>query len=97
MPPRVRLTADEAQRLPDLLSRVEALRSEFPSDADPSALALWVRDRYFSDDDDATLSLNLVTLVLFEHGVHRSVDSVARDLAILREESIHTNTSDGRT
>ena len=83
MPPRVRLTADEAERLPELLSRVDALRSEFPADGDAPRQAAWVRERY---SENEPLTLNLVTLLLFEHGVHRSVDQVARDLAILRED-----------
>ena len=90
MPPRVRLNADEAERLPALLGRVAALRSEFPGEADPPTQAAWVRTRYWDnsdDSDDGPPTLNLVTLLLFEHGVHRSVDQVARDLAILREDS----------
>ena len=83
MPPRVRLSADEAERLPALLSRVDALRSEFPADADAPTQAAWVRERY---SENEPLTLNLVTLLLFEHGVHRSVDQVARDLAILRDD-----------
>ena len=83
MPPRVRLSAEEAERLPELLSRVDALRSEFPAEADASVQALWVHDRY---SVDSPLTLNLVTLLLFEHGVHRSADQVDRDLAILRDD-----------
>lgn len=84
MPPRVRLSAEDAARLPALLDRVDALRSDFPEQADAATQASWIRDCY---SDDSPLSLNLVTLLLFEHGVHRSVDQVAQDLAILREES----------
>ena len=84
MPPRVRLSAEEAERLPGLLDRVEALRSEFPAEADASAQASWVQAQYV---DDSPPTLNLLTLLLFEHGVHRSVDQVARDLAILREDT----------
>ena len=85
MPPRVRLSPEEAERLPVLLGLVAGLQSEFPADADPPAQAVWIQSRYSSD---APLTLNLVTLLLFEHGVHRSVDQVARDLAILREDSV---------
>lgn len=84
MPPRVRLSAEEAARLPDLLGRVEALRTGFPVAADPATQAAWISDRYSAD---SPLTLNLVTLLLFEHGVHRSVDQVTRDLAILREDA----------
>ena len=72
------------ERLPDLLEMAAAVQLEFPADADPAAQATWVRDRYSTD---APLTLNLITLLLFEHGVHRSVDQVARDLAILQGES----------
>lgn len=84
MPPRVRLSDDEAARLPTLLARVEALKSEFPAEADASTQAAWVRERYSTE---SPLTLNLITLLLFEHGVHRSVDQVSRDLAILRKDS----------
>ena len=84
MPPRVRLSAEEAERLPRLIGSVERLRSGFPVDAHPGAQAAWIEEHYGSE---APLTLNLVTLLLFEHGVHRSVDQVAEDLAILREES----------
>jgi len=66
-----------------LIARVESLRSDFPVDAPAGAQAAWIEQRY---ESDAPLTLNLVTLLLFEHGVHRSVDQVARDLAILRED-----------
>lgn len=87
MPPRVRLSAEEAERLPELLANVERLRAGFPVDAQAGAQAAWIEERYGLD---APLTLNLVTLLLFEHGVHRSVDQVAQDLAILREESENT-------
>ncbi len=84
MPPRVRLSDEESERLPGLLNRVETLRSQFPETADASTQASWIRDQY---SDDSPLTLNLITLLLFEHGVHRSVDQVAWDLAILREDT----------
>lgn len=83
MPPRMRLSAEEAERLPTLIARVDSLRPDFPVDAHAVAQAAWIERRYGAD---APLTLNLVTLLLFEHGVHRSVDQVARDLAILRED-----------
>ena len=84
MPPRVRLTPEEAARLPILLARVEALRDAFPREAEPPVQAAWIRERYA---DQQAPTLNLITLLLFEHGVHRSADQVSEDLAILREES----------
>ena len=84
MPPRVRLSADEIERLPALLSRVASMRSEFPAEADAAEQAAWIREQY---SDASPPTLNLVTLLLFEHGVHRSVDQVARHLAILREDA----------
>ena len=84
MPPRVRLSDEESERLPGLLNRVATLRSQFPETADASTQAAWIRDQY---SDESPLTLNLITLLLFEHGVHRSVDQVAWDLAILREDT----------
>ncbi|MXY86043.1 MAG: hypothetical protein F4Y95_06030 [Chloroflexi bacterium] len=84
MPPRVRLSAEDAARLPALLDRVQALKSAFPEEADAITQVSWIRERY---SHDSPLSLNLVTLLLFEHGVHRSVDQVSQDLAILPEET----------
>ena len=84
MPPRLRLTPEETELLPELLERFSLFRADFPSDASAAAQARWIRDHY---SVDGPLSLNLVTLMLFEHGVHRSLDQVADDLAILREDS----------
>ncbi|MCY3558168.1 MAG: hypothetical protein OXH13_05940 [Chloroflexi bacterium] len=84
MPPRVRLTPDEAARLPRLLARVDGLRSAFPVHTGASGQAAWIREQY---TDGQPPSLNLITLLLFEHGVHRSTEQVAQDLAMLREES----------
>lgn len=86
MPPRVRLTTEESERLPTLLSLVEGRRHEFPDDADASLQVGWIAERYAGA---CPLTINLITLLLFEHGVHRSVDQVSRDLAILRGETDH--------
>ena len=83
MPPRVRLTSAESARLPTLLARVEASLDAFPTQAEVSVQLFWIQEQYSNDDP---LSLNLITLLLFEYGVHRSVDQVARDLAILRKD-----------
>lgn len=90
MPPRVRLTAEESEQLPMLLSLVAERRNEFPLAAEPARQACWVAERYGAN---VPLTINLITLLLFEHGVHRSVDQVARDLAILRGD---TSTDSGR-
>ena len=84
MPPKLHLTPEELERLPTLLAQVESARSDFPADAPASAQAAWVRERYRLSDGGRIPSLNLITLLLFEHGVHRSLDQVARDLAILQ-------------
>ena len=84
MPPRVRLTAEESERLPQLLLLVDGQRQEFPDGADASIQATWIAERYA---DDSRLTVNLITLLLFEHGVHRSANQVAEDLAILREDT----------
>lgn len=86
MPPRVRLTTEESERLPALLSRVEGRRHEFPTDTDASIQVGWITECYAGGPP---LTTNLITLLLFEHGVHRSVDQVSRDLAILRGETDH--------
>lgn len=86
MPPRVRLTTEESELLPALLSLVEGRRHEFPADASASDQASWVAERYAGE---SLLTINLITLLLFEHGVHRSVDQVSRDLAILRGDTDH--------
>ena len=83
MPPRVRLTAEESARLSSLLAGVADLRRSFPSEAEAPIQVAWIREQYTGDEP---LTLNLITLLLFEHGVHRSVDQVSRDLAILPEE-----------
>ena len=84
MPPRLRLTPQESELLPSLLERFSLFRSDFPTQATATEQARWIHDHY---SVDAPLSLNLVTLLLFEHGVHRSLDQVANDIAILREDS----------
>ncbi|MCY3734576.1 MAG: hypothetical protein OXG42_09885 [Chloroflexi bacterium] len=86
MPPRVRLTNEETERLPSLLSLIDGRRHEFPGDAHPSVQAHWIADRYA---DESPLTINLITLLLFEHGVHRSVNQVSQDLAILPEDTDH--------
>ncbi len=65
---------------------VASRRDSFPAEADAPAQAKWISERYVGVGEPP-LPLNLVTLLLFEHGVHRSVDQVARDLVILREET----------
>ena len=67
-----------------LLSLVDGRRNEFPPGADASMQASWIAERYAGD---SPLTINLITLLLFEHGVHRSVDQVSRDLAILRGDT----------
>ena len=86
MPPRVRLTTEESERLDSLLSLVAGRRDDFPTNASASDQASWIADRYAGE---SPLTINLITLLLFEHGVHRSVDQVSRDLAILRGDTDH--------
>lgn len=78
------MTPDETARLPRLLARVDTLRASFPVHTGASGQAAWIREQY---TDGQPPSLNLITLLLFEHGVHRSTEQVAQDLAMLREES----------
>ena len=86
MPPRVRLSREEAELLPALLELVSSNAQEFPTAASPSVQASWIRERYARHASGSALTLNLVTLLLFEHGVHRSVDQVRQDLAILTQD-----------
>lgn len=90
MPPRVRLTPRETERLPALLGQVAANRSHFPARAEAPAQAAWAARVYAGGEP---LSPGLIALLLFEHGVHRSPEQVERDLlqhedgaAILRRQ-----------
>ena len=69
--------------MPLLLAGVDDLRRSFPNAAEAPIQVAWIEEQYTADEP---LTLNLITLLLFEHGVHRSVDQVSRDLAILPEE-----------
>ena len=78
MPPRLRLSPEESAQLGPLLALVEARRAEFPREADGPEQAGWVARTYAGDAVE--LTNNLITLLLFEHGVHRSATQVADDL-----------------
>ena len=69
-----------------LLSLVDDCRNEFPVGENASVQASWIAERY---GGESPLSISLITLLLFEHGVHRSPDQVSHDLAILREDTQH--------
>ena len=81
MPPRVRLTDDERERLPALLAAAAQRADEFPAEAPPEAQLAWLWRTYAADEP---LSVPLLTLLLFEHGAHRSADTVARQLESAR-------------
>ena len=85
MPPRVRLSTDDAQRLPALLAAVHARNLEFPSDAEPEAQLAWLCRAYGAE---RPLSVNLLTLLLFEHGAHRSAETVERQLEAARRAGL---------
>ena len=78
MPPRLRLSAEESAQLGPLLALVDERRAAFPREADGPEQAAWVARSY--GGDAAALTNNLITLLLFEHGVHRSAAQVASDL-----------------
>lgn len=78
MPPRLRLSPEESAQLGPLLALVDGRRAEFPGGADGPEQAAWVARTYAGDV--GALSNNLITLLLFEHGVHRSAAQVANDL-----------------
>ena len=81
MPPRVRLTDDERERLPALLAAAARRADEFPGEAAPEAQVAWLWRTYAAEEP---LSVALLTLLLFEHGAHRSAETVARQLAAAR-------------
>ena len=83
MPPRLRLSPEESAQLGPLLALVGGRRVEFPHEADGPEQAAWVARRYAGDA--AALTNNLITLLLFEHGVHRSAAQVAHDLLAYAE------------
>ncbi len=85
MPPRIRLSRAESAQLGPLLALVDQRRPQFPADADGPAQATWIARTYAADAN--SLSNNLITLLLFEHGVHRSAEQVAHDLRIHAERS----------
>jgi len=82
VPPRVRLSGDEAARLPALLAAAAQHSADFPRSAAPEAQAAWVWNTYGSAAHP--LSAALAALLLFEHGVHRSAETVARQLEAAR-------------
>ena len=84
MPPRLTLTDDERELLPELLEQFAELQHQFPRRASAPEQAGWIRECY---SVNVPLTDNLTTLLLFEHGVHRSLDQVRQDLAILREDT----------
>ena len=81
MPPRVQLSDDERERLPALLAAVAQRAAEFPAEATPEAQLAWLWRAYTAEEP---LSVPLLTLLLFEHGAHRSADTVARQLEAAR-------------
>ena len=81
MPPRVHLSDDERERLPALLAAAARRADEFPGEAAPEAQVAWLWRTYAADQP---LSIPLLTLLLFEHGAHRSTETVARQLAAAR-------------
>ena len=81
MPPRVQLSDDERERLPALLAAAAQRADEFPAEATPEAQLAWLWRAYAAEEP---LSVALLTLLLFEHGAHRSADTVARQLEAAR-------------
>ena len=85
MPPRVRLSEEDRARLPALLAAVAGRAGEFPSEAAPEAQVAWLWRAY---GKDGLLSVELLTLLLFEHGAHRSAETVAQELAAARRAGL---------
>ena len=80
MPPRVQLTDDERERLPALLAAAQRAH-DFPGEAAPETQLAWLWRTYAADEP---LSVPLLTLLLFEHGAHRSAETVAQQLEAAR-------------
>ena len=86
MPPRVRLTEDEASRLPGLLAATREQDARFPREASAEAQVAWVAETYGANNEP--LTVQLLTLLLFEHGVHRSAETVGRQLEAARSAGL---------
>ena len=86
MPPRVRLTDDEASRLPALLVATREQAAHFPSEASAEAQVAWVARTHRANNEPLTVSL--LTLLLFEHGVHRSAETVGRQVEAARSAGL---------
>ena len=85
MPPRVRLSAEDNARLPALLAIVGERAGEFPCEASGEAQVAWLWRTYGAE---RPLSVPLLTLLLFEHGAHRSAQTVERDLEAARKAGL---------
>lgn len=85
MPPRVRLSAEDQARLPALLALAAEHADEFPQDATGEAQIAWLCRTYGTE---RPLSVPLLTLLLFEHGPHRSAETVAQELASARKAGL---------
>lgn len=88
MPPRVRLSAEERRRLPALLAAAQRQVAAFPYEASAEAQIAWLCRCYGSAD--APLTVPLLTLLLFEHGVHRSASTVRAQLEAARAAQLLT-------
>lgn len=86
MPPRVRLSAEDNARLPALLAMVGERAGEFPREASGEAQVAWLWRTYGAAE--RPLSVELLTLLLFEHGAHRSAETVERELASARKAGL---------
>lgn len=85
MPPRIRLSAEDQARLPALLALAAERAAEFPQDAAGEAQIAWLCRTYAAE---RPLSVPLLTLLLFEHGPHRSTETVAQELAAARNAGL---------
>lgn len=85
MPPRVRLSAEDNARLPALLAMVGERAGEFPRGAPGEAQVAWLWRAFAAE---RPLSVELLTLLLFEHGAHRSAQTVERELASARNAGL---------
>ena len=60
--------------------------ARFPREASAKAQVAWVAETYRANNEPLTVPL--LTLLLFEHGVHRSVETVGRQLDAARSAGL---------
>ena len=81
MPPRVRLTDDEAQHLPPLLDFRPPNANTFQDCSTTDQRVLWVLGAYRSVIKQQPLTAALITLLIFKHGPNIALRTVRAALS----------------